>query len=103
MGTENTNAAPMAGDVTTKDSVTAAHWIGATTANSNTASTGIKREAVSARAGEYLIYKFSATTGAKKLIANFWTGQAGMGRSSLPAETTTFKHLELFSFAQPGA
>jgi len=26
-----------------------------------------------------------------------------MGRSSLPAETTTFKHLELFSFAQPGA
>jgi len=25
-----------------------------------------------------------------------------MGRSSLPAETTTFKHLELFSFAQPG-
>jgi hypothetical protein len=26
-----------------------------------------------------------------------------MGRSSLPAETATFKHLELFSFAQPGA
>jgi len=25
-----------------------------------------------------------------------------MGRSSLPAETATFKHLELFSFAQPG-
>jgi len=25
-----------------------------------------------------------------------------MGRSSLPAETDTFKHLELFSFAQPG-
>ena len=26
-----------------------------------------------------------------------------MGRSSLPAESATFKHLELFSFAQPGA
>jgi len=47
----------MAGDVTTKDSVTVAHWTGASTA-------GIKREAVSARAGEYLIYKFSATTAA---------------------------------------
>lgn len=34
MGTENTNSVQMAGDVTTKDSVTVAHW--------TTASTGIK-------------------------------------------------------------
>jgi len=57
---------------------------------------------VSARAGEYLVYSFTASDATKKLIANFWTGQAGMGRSSLPAETATFKHLELFSFAQLG-
>jgi len=86
----------MAGDMTTKDSVTVTHWTGASTA-------GIKQSTKSARAGEYLIYKFSATSSTLKLIANFWTGQAGMGRSSLPAETATFKHLELFSFAQPGA
>lgn len=86
----------MAGDVTTKDSVTVAHWTGASTA-------GIKQFAANARAGEYLVYSFTATDATKKLITNFWTGQAGMGRSSLPAETATFKHLELFSFAQPGA
>ena len=32
IGTENTNAAPMAGDVTTKDSVTVAHWTGSSSA-----------------------------------------------------------------------
>ena len=58
----------MAGDVTTKATATAgiteAHWVGATTANGDTATAGIKREAVDARAGEYLIYKFTASTAA---------------------------------------
>lgn len=43
------------------------------------------------------------TATANKLYAHFWTGQSGMGRG-LPTEVaTTFKHLEVFSFAQPGA
>jgi hypothetical protein len=43
------------------------------------------------------------STAANKLYAHFWTGQSGMGRG-LPTEVaTTFKHLEVFSFAQPGA
>lgn len=60
----------------------------------------IDTQAVKARAGEYLFFKGVASAG--KAIVNFWTGQAGMGRFALPAETATFKHLELWSFAQPG-
>jgi len=60
----------------------------------------IDTQAVNARAGEYLFFKGTATTGIA--IVNYWTGQAGMGRFTLPAESATFKHLELWSFAQPG-
>jgi len=72
----------MAGDVTQTgtNGITATHWETATAAGAN----GIKKSAVNARAGEYLVYSFTATTTTKKLVANFWTGQAGMGRSSLP-------------------
>lgn len=60
----------------------------------------IDTQAVKARAGEYLFFQRTAAAGTA--IVNFWTGQAGMGRFTLPAESTTFKHLELWSFAQPG-
>jgi hypothetical protein len=40
------------------------------------------------------------TASANKLIASFWTGQAGMGRS--PPTTAGYNMLEVFSFAQPG-
>lgn len=60
----------------------------------------IDTQAVKARAGEYLFFKGTAAAG--KAVVNFWTGQAGMGRFTLPAESATFKHLELWSFAQPG-
>jgi hypothetical protein len=60
----------------------------------------IDTQAVKARAGEYLFFQRTAATG--KALVNFWTGQAGMGRFNLPAESATFKHLELWSFAQPG-
>ena len=47
----------MAGDVTKTgaDGITAAHWEGSSSA-------GIKQLAKTARAGEYLLYKFTATT-----------------------------------------
>ena len=46
------------------------------------------------------MFKGTAVSGIA--VVNYWTGQAGMGRFALPAETATFKHLELWSFAQPG-
>jgi len=86
------NAVQMTADFSTTG-ITDALWASGSTQKIDT-------QAVKARAGEYLLFKGTATTG--KAIVNFWTGQAGMGRFTLPAETTTFKHLELWSFAQPG-
>ena len=55
------------------------------------------------RNGDYLAYSFEASATSKKLYTQFWTGNSAMGRG-LPAEAVdgTFKHLEVYSFAQPG-
>jgi len=75
--------------------LTAAQW-SATSTTIKIAST-----ALSCRNGEYLSYKLTAST--NKLYTHFWTGQSGMGRGLPTAVANTFQHLEVFSFAQPGA
>lgn len=73
--------------------MTGAEWF--TTA---TGTTRVNANALTCRNGEFLAYKLPAS--ANKLVAHFWTGQAGMG-SALPT-TAGYEHLEVFSFAQPG-
>jgi hypothetical protein len=82
--------------------LTGANWF-----TTDTAGTRVNANALSCKNGEYLAYKLPSS--ANKLVAHFWTGQAGMGRG-IPAMTKdsnnvitdTYRHLEVFSFAQPG-
>ena len=75
--------------------LTAAEWF-----TSGSGTTRVTANAYSVRNGEYIAIKL--TSSANKLIAHFWTGQAGMGRG-LPAAGSGYEHLEVFSFAQPGS
>ena len=65
------------------------------------ATSRVKIQTKSCRNGEYLAYSFEASEASKKLYTHFWTGVSSMGRG-LPDEVTGFKHLEVYSFAQPG-
>jgi len=73
--------------------LTGAEWFTA-----NTSTTRVTAVPLTCRNGEYLAYTLTAS--ANKLVAHFWTGQAGMGHA-LPT-TAGYEHLEVFSFAQPG-
>jgi hypothetical protein len=68
--------------------------------SANSATSRVKVQAQNGRNGDYIAYSLEASS-TKKLYAHFWTGQTGMGRG-LPAETSSFKHLEVYAFAQPG-
>ena len=65
---------------------------------SGSTTTRVNANALSCKNGEFLAYKLPSS--ANKLVAHFWTGQAGMG-SALPT-SAGYEHLEVFSFAQPG-
>lgn len=75
--------------------LTAAKWAAATSTTERITLTD-----VTCRNGEYLAYTLTKATG--NLYAHYWTGESAMGRG-LPAAAGTFKHLEIFSFTQPGA
>lgn len=75
--------------------VGAADSVWTTSASSSTSR--VKIQTLNCNNGDYIAYSLEASS-TKKLHANFWTGVPGMGRG-LPTATSSFNHLEVYSFA----